>query len=375
MTPLVYHRSAALQLLGDLVVQGLDPPGALSTLLDSLRNPPLATTEAFTCNGNLAAMGPAKAASVAAGAETGNPIERISGGDKAPNRRTLTGNVTGRAVGDLAGDGGSDEYKIKRLQDEVLKALPLWARRLMHRSDALTRCRQGIRVEVPESRSAQAVRPLSSSYRPSADEPISHSRTNHASQDTRGRVSNTDSPSATNAPGRIASSSLQSAATHGGGSGINNKPSSDSPSPCIVHEHAADVSAGEFRVSRSPPNTPKCLGLSSNQPSLFGDCLETSAIKIFAAPEDPIPVRFFTNLVVAVSASTSNVTQSRISGDDDGVSGGERPDEAADVRMEEVRATLGSGGVLHGVVELALSRMKGQARLTEALLGEEVWLI
>ncbi|CAB1112970.1 unnamed protein product [Ectocarpus sp. CCAP 1310/34] len=87
-------RSAALQALGNLIVHGRDPPDALSALLDSLRNEP-----------------PPKA--------IGNLAEVGGGG------------------GSDSGVGGSDDRKSKGLVGRVMGSLPLWARRLKHRSDAV----------------------------------------------------------------------------------------------------------------------------------------------------------------------------------------------------------------------------------------------
>ncbi|CAM9341174.1 unnamed protein product [Ectocarpus sp. 4 AP-2014] len=87
-------RSAALQALGNLIVRGRDPPDALSALLDSLRNDP-----------------PHEA--------VGNLAEGGGGGSSD------------------SGVGGSDERKSKGLVGRVMGSLPIWARRLKNRSDAV----------------------------------------------------------------------------------------------------------------------------------------------------------------------------------------------------------------------------------------------
>lgn len=96
------HRSAALQALGEIIVDGADPPDALSTLLDSLRN-----AAALAGNSSL-------------GADGGGNVDRSGGG-------------TGGGV-------GSGE-KSRGLVGRVMKSLSLWSRRLKKRSDDLDEAR------------------------------------------------------------------------------------------------------------------------------------------------------------------------------------------------------------------------------------------
>ncbi|CAM9380716.1 unnamed protein product [Ectocarpus sp. 8 AP-2014] len=88
-------RSAALQALGNLIVHGIDPPDALSALLDSLRNDP-----------------------------PPEPIGNLADGG-------------GGGGGSDSGVVGSDDRKSKGLVGRVMGSLPLWARRLKKRSDAV----------------------------------------------------------------------------------------------------------------------------------------------------------------------------------------------------------------------------------------------
>lgn len=93
---------------------------------------------------------------------------------------------------------------------------------------------------------------------------------------------------------------------------------------------------------------------------MYGDCLEVAAVKALAAPEDPLPVRFFAVLAAAVAPM-------------------EGPETGEGVRIDVSGGVAGGGvapaqetGVLYGVLEVIRGRMAGQARLTEALLAAEV---
>lgn len=152
--------------------------------------------------------------------------------------------------------------------------------------------------------------------------------------------------------------------------------------PCAT---AAAAAAAALFSSQGAP----LLEGERKQPSLLGDCLEVAAIKALAAPEDPLPVRFFAALAAAVAPSPF------VLADDDDMAvgkqgcGGSRVggDLVVDVEAEMAAAAgtisvegvggCAEGDVLAGVLEMVRRTMCGQMRLTEALLTQEVsdgWL-
>lgn len=103
-------------------------------------------------------------------------------------------------------------------------------------------------------------------------------------------------------------------------------------------------------------------------PTLMGDCLDAAAIKALAAPADPLPVRFLAVLASVTSrlpalGEQGAETPAEVTGIPGEVSG----DTRAGVRRGQAPGTL-----VGGVVEILRNRMRGQMRLTEALLSDEV---
>ncbi|CAM9754190.1 unnamed protein product, partial [Hapterophycus canaliculatus] len=165
--------------------------------------------------------------------------------------------------------------------------------------------------------------------------------------------------------------------------------------------------------------------------TLFGECLEVAAVKVLAAPGEPLPVRFFASL--AAAAASGEVNERIVPGADASTSGGAgsaaESDAAATVAPQTmassssdasaaavaaaataaaVEATTAAGragqnegqagirkrsaavarrwrrrqrrpfcggtttsSTLAGVLDLVLGRMSGQTRLSEELLGSE----
>lgn len=106
-------RSAAFQLLGDVIVRGRDPPDALCALLDSLRHPglPMENATARLYIGNPSTVGPAKHAALYS--------ELLA---------------KGAGSGNSSGCGDESNGKRAKREDLLLIALELMLRRLLSRS-------------------------------------------------------------------------------------------------------------------------------------------------------------------------------------------------------------------------------------------------
>lgn len=137
----------------------------------------------------------------------------------------------------------------------------------------------------------------------------------------------------------------------------------------------SDSSLNSFR--KDEPRCSRCRAAEGSadadaaEASLFGACLEAAAIKALAAPEDPLPVRFFAVIAASASAraSSESVDPAHTAMNATPLGGG-IPAASTSLRPSEpLRVASNTFGAM---IEIVRARMRGQLRLTEALLAEEV---
>lgn len=312
-------RSAALQALGNLIVHGSDPPDALAALLDSLRNDPSPDP-------------------------TGNLAEGGGGGGGS----------------DSGGVGGSGDRKTKGLAGRVMGSLPLWARRLKKRSDAvheqeeetLVVSRQASRN--PAGDSAEAAVAAEEDEEDEEASSLLATAVVVASPTLYGECLEVAAIKALAAPGEplpvrffAALASATTSAGSGGGDGttgaddnVDGRTSAAAASvvPTDVAEDISTVTLFPTGTSASTETSPGTPGTCAGEEHQSGSFSSESA---------------------AAGAGTAVEGEAR--------TGGRRKRSEGWSRRRR-RSTLA------GVLQIVRGRMTGQARLSEDLLGDEVTL-
>ncbi|CAN0425826.1 unnamed protein product [Pylaiella littoralis] len=183
----------------------------------------------------------------------GNPSLGADGGGGGGG--DADGNVDGGGGG---GGGTGGREKGRELVGRVMKSLSLWARRLKTRSDNRDAARAFWLQQAGAGSSAGAPPCPAPAAPPAAP-------------------AGAPASSAPAAAGAITASSSSS----------------------------SDVAATEVEVENEAAEEGAILPWKATPPTLFGECLEVAAIKAFAAPRDPLPLRFFAVLAAAAAATAA----------------------------------------------------------------------
>ena len=284
-------RSAALQVIGNVIVHGADPPDAFCALLDSLRHP--------------------------------SPLS------------------------DEDGNGHGNGINRSRLTDRVLASLPLWAKRLKKRSDAAWL--SGLRLGLGEGQEGRASElggggggargRLQGREEPAliqtkdiggeeAAVPATATATAAATAAAAAAATVTTATAATTAAAAAAATPAAAAAatapagttaaSHAGEAphpnpnpipnpsltstqnpSPNSTPNSNqNPNPDLDQASDSTSTSNQNQSPSSNPNPNKKIDPRTRRvsrptttPSIFSECLEAVAIKALAAPEDALPVR------------------------------------------------------------------------------------
>ncbi|CBJ48881.1 expressed unknown protein [Ectocarpus siliculosus] len=308
-------RSAALQALGNLIVHGIDPPDALSALLDSLRNDP-----------------------------PPEPIGNLAEGG-------------GGGGGSDSGVVGSDDRKSKGLVGRVMGSLPLWARRLKKRSDAVHEPEEALVVSRQAGRSPAGGPTgvvVAAEEEDEEDEEADATLTTAwvvASPTLYGECLEVAAIKALAAPGEplpVRFFAALAAASSASGGGVDNATGADDKVDGRTSAAAAsvvptDVAEDISTVTLSPTDTPAST--------------ETSAA---GTPVTCTGEEHQSGLLSAESVATG--ARTAVGGE---ARAGRRRKRSGGCSKRRRRSTLA------GVLQLVRGRMTGQARLSEDLLGDE----